>query len=97
MLSPYPRWKKLQQEKDHLRQSTGHKLYVINLMQPNSCNVQTYYTPAPDDILHTYSDWSQSNGAVGGRLELHRLMEDGQYRKLHGGFFSARVSQWQSR
>ena len=60
-------------------------------------NVQTYYTPAPDDILHTYSDWSQSNGAVGGRLELHRLMEDGQYRKLHGGFFSARVSQWQSR
>ena len=59
--------------------------------------IKTYFSPSPDDILHTFSDWSQLNGAVGGRLEIHRYAENGGITKLHGGFFSARVSQWQSR
>ena len=60
-------------------------------------SIESFHIPAPDDALHTFSDWSQSNGAVGGRLELHRTGEDGVIKILHGGFFSARVSQWQTR
>ena len=36
-------------------------------------NIRTVYLPRPNDILHTYSDWSQAHGAVGGRLEVHRV------------------------
>ena len=60
-------------------------------------SIETYHTPSPDDVIHTFSDWSQLHGAVGGRMEIHRKQEDGTIEKLHGGFFSARVSQWQSR
>ena len=59
--------------------------------------IRTIYTPKPGDILHTYSDWSQSHGAAGGRLEVHRNRDDGTVEKLHGGFYSARVSNWQQR
>ena len=59
--------------------------------------LESFHTPHPDDILHTYSDWSQSHGAVGGRMEILRKQEDGSVDRLNGGFFSARVSQWQSR
>ena len=60
-------------------------------------SIQTFHIPKPTDSLHTFSDWSQSNGAVGGRLELHRVGDNGEIVKLHGGFFSARVSHWQTR
>ena len=59
--------------------------------------LKTHHMPHPDDTLHTYSDWSQSHGAAGGRMEIHRRKEDGKIEILHGGFFSARVSEWQSR
>ena len=59
--------------------------------------INTFFTPRPDDVLHTFSDWSQSHGAVGGKLQIHRTNDDGCIEVLHGGFFSARVSQWQSR
>ena len=39
--------------------------------------IETYHTPGPDDIIHTFSDWSASHGAVGGRMEIHRKCEDG--------------------
>ena len=38
--------------------------------------IRTVHLPRPDDVLHTYSDWSQANGAAGGRLEVHRVRED---------------------
>ena len=60
-------------------------------------NIRTIYTPKPDDTLHTFSDWSQSHGAAGGRLEVHRMKDDGTIDKLHGGFYSAKVSNWQQR
>ena len=44
-------------------------------------SIETFHIPTPDDALHTFSDWSQSNGAVGGRLELHRTGEDGVIQK----------------
>ena len=59
--------------------------------------IHSIHTPKPNDVLHTFSDWSQANGAVGGRLEVHRKRDDGTVDKLHGGFFSARVSGWQQR
>ena len=60
-------------------------------------SIETYHTPCPEDVIHTYSDWSQTHGAVGGRMEIVRTLEDGTCNRLHGGFFSARVSSWQSR
>ena len=50
-------------------------------------NIQEFHIPTPSDILHTFSDWSESNGAVGGRLEIHRTNINGTVDKLHGGFF----------
>ena len=60
-------------------------------------DIQEFHIPIPSDTLHTFSDWSQANGAIGGRLEIHRTNNDGTIDKLHGGFFSARVSEWQAR
>ena len=76
---------------------TDELLNVFNKAKLSLQNLHTVYTPRPDDVLHTFSDWSQSNGAVGGRLEVHRTRDDGTIDRLHGGFFSARVSDWQKR
>ena len=72
-------------------------LGVFDKAKQSLHKLHTVYTPKPNDILHTFSDWSQSNGAVGGRLEVHRKRDDGTIDKLHGGFFSARVSGWQQK
>ena len=58
-------------------------------------NVKTIYVPRPTDVLHTYSDYSAANKAVGGRLEIHRQAHDGSVKKLLGGHFSCRVSAHQ--
>ena len=44
--------------------------------------------PRPEDILHTFSDYSAQNNAVGGRLIIIRQSEKG-VEELVGGFFSA--------
>ena len=51
-------------------------------------NIQTIHVPKPGDILHTYSDFSQSSKAVGGRLEIHRTRPDGSVMKLLEGHYS---------
>ena len=60
-------------------------------------NVETVHLPHPDDTLHCYSDYSQGNHAVGGRLEIHRKQENGTVSILHGGFFSAKITPAQAR
>ena len=40
------------------------------------------HTPRPDDKLHTYSDYSEENKCIGGRLEIHRKDEGGKVTKL---------------
>ena len=50
------------------------------------------YVPKPTDILHTWSDYSASEMALGGSLELHRT-ENGVIKKLLGGHFSCRVNR----
>ena len=72
-------------------------LNVFDKAKQSLQKLHAVHTPKPDDVLHTFSDWSQSNGAVGGRLEVHRRRDDGNIDKLHGGFFSARVSGWQQK
>ena len=58
-------------------------------------NIKTVFVPKPSDKLHTFSDYSKANGAVGGRMEIHRLDDKGVIQKLHGGDFSCRVSNHQ--
>ena len=58
-------------------------------------DINVIHVPKPDDQLHTFSDYSKSQKAVGGRLEIHRL-EDGKVKKLPGGHFSCRVTKHQS-
>ena len=50
--------------------------------------LQGVYFPRPDDQLITYSDYSEENNAISGRLEIVRE-ENGQVKRLHGGFYSA--------
>ena len=76
---------------------TDHLLNVFDKAKLSLQKIHSIHTPKPNDVLHTFSDWSQANGAVGGRLEVHRKRDDGTVDKLHGGFFSARVSGWQQR
>ena len=59
-------------------------------------DIRMIYVPKPTDVLHTWSDYSASEMAVGGRLELHRT-ENGITKKLLGGHFSCRVNRHQQR
>ena len=52
------------------------------------------YEARPGDKIHTYSDFSQANGAIGGRMMLHRLDEEtGETNILLGGHFSATLDK----
>ena len=59
-------------------------------------DVKTVHTTQPSDTLHTYSDFSKTEKAVGGRLEIHRKV-NGQWKKLPGGHFSCKVSRLQEK
>ena len=59
--------------------------------------VNTVSYPSPNDKISTFSDYSQANHAIGGRLEFSRTLEDGTVKKFHGGFFSAKVTATQAR
>lgn len=52
------------------------------------------YEARPDDVIHTYSDFSQSKRAIGGRMMLHRKdPESGETKILLGGHFSATLDK----
>ena len=56
--------------------------------------VDGVYEARPDDIIHTYSDFSQANRAVGGRMMLHRKDEKtGEMKILLGGHFSSTLDK----
>ena len=59
-------------------------------------DLKTIFVPKPTDVLHTWSDYSASELAVGGRLEIHRT-ENGITKKLLGGHFSCRVNKHQQK
>ena len=58
-------------------------------------DVQTIHVPRPGDILHTYSDFSQTHKAVGCRLEIHRPSSDWSVKTLLVGYYSCRVNKHQ--
>ena len=60
-------------------------------------SAQTVHYPAPQDKISTFSDYSQGNHAIGGRLEFLKTLENGSVKKFHGGFFSAKVTECQTR
>ena len=61
-------------------------------------DVQGVHIPIPTDKLYTFSDYSAMHKAIGGRLEIERMNEDGSTVRLNGGYFSATVdanrSKW---
>ena len=58
--------------------------------------LECVHTPTPDDVLNTYSDYSEEHKAVGGKLIIIRQVE-GKKTKLNGGFFSARLNGFQTK
>ena len=74
---------------------TDELLLAFDTAKKSLANIKTIFVPKPTDTLHTYSDYSEIHGAVGGRLEIHRKDTLGNIRKLHGGDFSCRVSKHQ--
>ena len=62
-----------------------------------SLGLETYiYIPKPTDELHTYSDYSQENKAIGGRLVIRRETKEGTV-DLNGGYYSSRLSKLQTK
>ena len=57
-------------------------------------DINMIFVPKPSDVLHTFSDYSAAEKAIGGRLEIHRT-ENGETKKLLGGHFSCRVNKHQ--
>ena len=46
-------------------------LSAFQLCKKSLNDINMIYVPKPTDILHTYSDYSAAEKAVGGRLEIH--------------------------
>ena len=51
------------------------------------------FCPHPDDVLHTFSDFSQSNHSIGGRMEAWRKLKNGSTVKLPAGYFSVMLDK----
>ena len=57
--------------------------------------VDGVYEARPTDVIHTYSDFSASNRAIGGRMILHRRNDTtGETDILLGGHFSATLDKF---
>ena len=63
---------------------TDELLNAFEMCKKALNDVKSIHTPKPSDVLHTYSDFSKAERAVGGRLEIHREV-DGVIKKLPGG------------
>ena len=59
-------------------------------------DIKGIHVPVPSDKLHTYSDYSQDTKAVGGRLEIVRVI-NGEVQKLHGGYFSVVLDKYKQK
>ena len=75
---------------------TNELLSAFEKCKKSLNDINTIYVPKPTDTLHTFSDYSASEKAAGGRLEIHRLIK-GKVKKLIGGHFSCRVNTHQKK
>ena len=73
------------------KESTEH----FENIKKSLSDLSTISVPRPDDKLVLFSDWCQQEKAIGGRMEIHRLMPDGSTKILNGGHFSARANGFQ--
>ena len=71
------------------------QLSSFELVKNSLKNLKTIHVPKPTDLLDIYSDYSQTNKAVGGKLIITRTLDDGSTKKLQGGHFSARLNKHQ--
>ena len=55
-------------------------------------NIDTIFIPKPSDKLDIFTDYSEENKAIGGRLLITRKDEKGLPRKLLGGHFSCKLN-----
>ena len=70
---------------------------TFNKAKESLKHLDSVHIPKPTDQIITYSDFSQSNSAVGGRMEIKRTLPDGKIKFFHGGFFSAKIPPTKSR
>ena len=61
---------------------------TFNAAKEAARDPQAVVYPRPDDIIHTYSDFSSSHRAIGGRMMIERKMEGGVTKMFLGGHFS---------
>ena len=58
-------------------------------------NIQSITMPLPTDILHIYTDFSETANAVGAHLLIQRDKDDKNF--LNGGYYSTRLEDCQTR
>ena len=73
---------------------TNDLILAFNRCKKALNDARTIHIPKPSDVLHTWSDYSDVEKAVGGRMEIHRT-ENGKTSKLLGGHFSCRINKHQ--
>ena len=69
---------------------------VFAAAQEATKNLDAVSTPRPDDKLHTYSDYSEENRAVGGRMVIERKTDTGT-QFLLAGHYSVILDKFKAR
>ena len=75
---------------------TDDLLATFEAAKAATSRVEGVHLPRPSDVLKTFSDYSQENKAIGGRMEIHRMI-DGKTVKLHGGYVSQVLNKLKSK
>ena len=74
---------------------TGDNLESFDRAKAATADITAVSVPRPSDKLSTFSDFSADARAVGGRLEILRVI-DGKEVRLHGGYFSVVLDKYKS-
>ena len=61
--------------------------------QAATANLEAVHTPRPTDEIHTYSDYSEEAGAVGGKMIVRRKDSNGQVTELLAGHYSCKLDK----
>ena len=76
---------------------TNDQIQAFNRSKEAAADPKGVHIPLPNDIIHTWSDFSCEKMAIGGRMTMIRKMPGGEEKTLLGGFFSATLDQAKSR
>ena len=75
---------------------TEDNIKIFEAAKASTNDIRGVHIPRPDDTLTTYSDYSEEHHAIGGRLEISRVI-DGKTVKLHGGYISQILDKLKSK